>query len=195
MRCSPKAGREGMGKMQAGLDNTIALLTRTPATLDALLRDMPEAWTLCNEGGSTWSTFEVVGHLIHAEHTDWIPRARWILEFGESQPFEPFDRSGHESLIRGKSLEQLLDEFAEARSQSLSGLREMNLSAADFERRGRHPGLGTVTLSQLISTWAAHDLNHLHQIARILAHQYRDAVGPWNRFLGVMRCDGHSESA
>lgn len=181
--------------LEASLENTIALLTRTPATLNALLREMPDAWTRCNEGGRTWSVFEVVGHLIHAEHADWIPRARWILEFGESRPFEPFDRSGHEILTRGKSLEQLLEEFADARSQSLAGLRAMNLQGADFERRGRHPALGTVTLSELIATWAAHDLNHLHQISRIMAHQCRNAVGPWRRFLGVMHCDGHSEPA
>lgn len=181
--------------MQATLDSTIHLLTRTPRTLNVLLRDMPASWTLCNEGGSTWSAFDVVGHLIHAEHTDWIPRARWILEFGESRAFEPFDRSGHEALTRGKVLEQLLDEFAQARSQSLAELRAMNLQGRDFERRGRHPALGIVTLSQLLATWAAHDANHLHQIARIMAHQYRDAVGPWIRFLGVMHCDGHSAPA
>ncbi|HEV2134867.1 MAG TPA: DinB family protein [Terracidiphilus sp.] len=181
--------------IEASLDNTIALLGRTPATLNVLLRELPAAWTLCNEGGSTWSVFDVVGHLLHAEYADWIPRARWIIQFGDSRPFEPFDRSGHEPLTQGKSLEQLLDDFAEARSQSLAGLRAMNLQAADFERRGRHPALGAVTLSQLLATWAAHDVNHLHQISRIMAYQYRDAVGPWSRFLGVMHCDGHSQPA
>lgn len=181
--------------VKASLDNTIALLGRTPATLSVLLRELPVAWTLCNEGGSTWSVFDVVGHLIHAEYADWIPRAKWIIQYGESRPFEAFDRFGHEALTHGKSLEQLLDDFAAARSQSLAGLRAMNLQEADFARRGRHPALGTVTLLQLIATWAAHDVNHLHQISRIMAHQYRDAVGPWKRFLGVMRCDGHSESA
>lgn len=181
--------------MEASLDNTIALLRRTPPVLDALLRDLPAAWTRCNEGGDTWSVFDVVGHLIHAEHDDWIPRAKWILASGEMKPFEPFDRSGHERLVRGRSMEQLLDEFAIARSKSLAELGALNLQAADLERRGRHPALGAVTLSQLLATWAAHDANHLHQIARIIAHQYRDAVGPWNRFLGVMRCDGHSAPA
>lgn len=180
---------------EADIDNTVALLQRTPSALDALLRGMPDFWTLRNEGGDTWSVFGVVGHLIHAEHANWIHRAKWILEFGESQPFESFDQAGQEPLTRGKSLNQLLDEFAEARSQSLAELRAMKLQASDFERYGRHPVLGAVTLSQLFATWAAHDVNHLHQIARIMAHQYRDAVGPWSRFLGVMHCDGHSEPA
>ncbi|HEV2323575.1 MAG TPA: DinB family protein [Terracidiphilus sp.] len=181
--------------MQATLDNTIALLTRTPPTLNALLREMPAPWTLGNEGGDTWTVFDVLGHLIYAEQIDWIPRIRWIFKFGESEPFEPFDRSGHEGLTRGKSLEQLLEEFAHTRSKSLAELTVMDLRETDFERRGLHPALGSVTLSQLLATWAAHDVNHLHQIARIMAHQYRDAVGPWVRFLGVMHCDGHSAPA
>lgn len=181
--------------METYLDNTLALLERTPAALDALLRGLPDFWTQRNEGGHTWSVFGVLGHLIHGEHTDWIPRAKWILEFGESKPLERFDRTGHERLSAGKPLKQLLEEFARARAESLAGLRAMNLQPADLERRGRHPVLGSVTLSQLLATWAAHDVNHLHQIARIMAHQYREAVGPWVRFLGVMHCDGHSEAA
>jgi hypothetical protein len=181
--------------METHHDNTLALLARTPSALDALLRGLSDFWTLRNEGGNTWSVSGVIGHLIHGEHTDWIPRAKWILEFGDAKPLERFDRTGHQRLTSGKPLEQLLDEFAQARSQSLAELRAMNLKAADFERRGRHPVLGAVTLSQLLSTWAAHDANHIHQIARIMAHQYRDAVGPWVRFLGVMHCDGHSEPA
>ena len=181
--------------MEANFQDAIALLARTPSALDALLRDMPEAWTLRNEGGDTWSASDVVGHLVHAEHADWIPRAKWILQFGESKPFEPFDRLGHERLTRGKSLGQLLDDFAEARSKSLSELHAMNLKTEDLERRGRHPALGVVTLLQLLATWAAHDMNHLHQISRIMAHQYRDAVGPWRRYLGVLQCNGHSAPA
>lgn len=181
--------------METNLANTTALLERTPQALDALLRDLPDAWILCDEGNNTWTVFDVVGHLIHGEHTDWIPRAKWILQFSDSKPFEPFDRSGHESLVRGKSFAQLLDEFAQARSRSLAELRAMNLRPEDFERHGLHPALGTVTLAQLLATWAAHDLTHLHQISRIMAHQYRDAVGPWRRFLGVMQCSGHSAPA
>jgi hypothetical protein len=174
------------------LRDTISLLTRTPAALDALLRELPEAWTLRNEGEGTWTAFDVVGHLIHGERTDWMPRARMILEYGESRAFEPFDRLAQTQESRGKSLGHLLDEFARVRSTNLAELRALNLQQQDLERRGRHPALGPVTLSQLLATWAAHDLTHLHQISRILAHQYREAVGPWSAYLGVMRCAGHS---
>ncbi len=174
------------------LQDTIALLSHNPAALDSLLRGLPEGWTHRGEGEGTWTAFEVVGHLIHGERTDWMPRARMILEFGDSRPFEPFDRGGHEQEIRGKSLGQLLDEFARARSENLVALRSLDLRREDLDKRGLHPALGVVTLSQLLATWAAHDLTHLHQISRIMAHQYREAVGPWSAYLGVMQCAGHS---
>ncbi len=174
--------------MEQNLDQTISLLSHTPAVLDALLRDLPEEWTLRNEGKDTWSAFDVVGHLIHGERTDWIPRARMILQFGESRPFEPFDRWGHIRESQGKSLGQLLDEFARLRSENLGELRALHLRQEDLERRGRHPAFGAVTLSQLLATWATHDLTHLHQISRVMAHQYRDAVGPWIEYLGVLHC-------
>lgn len=179
---------------EASLANSIALLERMPPALDGLLRGLPDEWTHRNEGENTWTVFDVVGHLIHGEYTNWIPRAKWILQYGESKPFEPFDRTGQEKL-RGMSLPQLLDEFSLARSQSIAELHTMNLRPADFARRGHHPALGTVTLAQLLATWAAHDLTHLHQISRIMAHQYREAVGPWRKFLGVMECTGHSAPA
>ncbi len=175
------------------LHQSIALLERTPAALDALLRGLPEEWTQRNEGAGTWTVFDVIGHLIHGERADWIPRARRILEFGESKPFDRFDRFAQERESRGKTLPQLLDEFAGLRTEKLDELRAMNLTEEDLKRRGTHPALGVVTLSELLSTWAAHDLTHLHQISRIMAHQYREAVGPWTKFLGVMRCAGHSE--
>ena len=178
--------------MAHNLEHTLALLSRTPAALDAFLRGLPEVWTRSNEGENTWSPFEVVGHLIHGERTDWMPRARMILEVGETRPFEPFDRWGHVRECEGKSLEQLLDEFARSRLQNLNALRALNLQPEDMARRGRHPALGVVTLSQLLATWAAHDLTHLHQISRVCAYQYREAVGPWSAYLGVMHCDGHS---
>jgi len=178
--------------MEQNLEHTICMLTRTPATLDALLRDLPEAWTMRNEGGNSWSAFDVVGHLIHGERTDWIPRAKMILEFGENRAFEPFDRLAQERESRGKSLGDLLDEFTRARAENLTELKGLKLRPEDLERRGRHPSLGVVTLSELLATWAAHDLTHLHQISRIMAHQYREAVGPWSKFLGVMQCAGHS---
>jgi hypothetical protein len=181
--------------MEHNLEHTISLLTRTPAVLDALLRDLPEAWTFRNEGEHTWSAFEVVGHLIHAERTDWMPRARLVLQFGATQPFQSFDRGGHLRESHGKSLGQLLDEFARVRSENLAELRGLHLRQEELERRGRHPALGVVTLAQLLATWAAHDLTHLHQISRIMAHQYREAVGPWSAYLGVLQCAGHSAPA
>jgi hypothetical protein len=172
------------------LSETVSLLARTPAVLDALLRGLPDIFVLRNEGGKTWNALEVMAHLIHAEHTDWMPRVRMLLEFGESQVFPPFDRlpSGQET----RSLAQLLNEFARARSENLAALDALHLSGEDLERRGRHPAFGVVTLSELLSTWAAHDLTHLHQLSRVMAHQYRDAVGPWNAYLGVLHCTGHS---
>ena len=178
--------------MKHDLQHTIALLERTPATLDTLLRDLPEAWTLGTEGTSTWSPFDVVGHLVHGERTDWIPRVKMILEFGDTRTFAPFDRRAQERDSQGKSLAQLLDDFALLRSANLDTLRAWNLQPADMERRGRHPAFGVVTLSQFLATWPAHDLTHLHQISRVMAHQYREAVGPWTAYLGVLQCAGHS---
>jgi hypothetical protein len=180
--------------MELNLPDTISLLTRTPAALDALLRDMPETWTLRNEGGDSWGPFGVVGHLIHAERTDWIQRAKIVLQFGETRTFEPFDRLGQVRESQDRSMEQLLDEFARLRSENLAELRALNLRPEDLGRRGRHPALGAVTLSELLATWAAHDLTHLHQISRVMAHQYREAVGPWSSYLGVLQCAGHSSS-
>jgi len=174
------------------LDETIAVLTRTPATLDALLRGLPESWVRNNEGKDTWSAFDIVGHLIVGERTDWMARARVILENGEARPFDPFDRFAQLKETQNKSLEQLLDDFARLRRENLAALSALNLQPEDFSRRGRHPALGVVTLSQLLATWAVHDLTHLHQLSRVMAHQYRDAVGPWNAYLGVLQCNGHS---
>ena len=178
--------------MPQNLQHTISLLARTPATLDALLRDLPEEWTMRNEGGNTFNAFDVLGHLIHGERTDWMPRVTRILEFGESRAFDRFDRRAQEAESQGKSLAELLDEFARARAENLVQLRALNLMEQELNRRGLHPELGTVTLSQLLATWASHDLTHLHQISRIMAHQYREAVGPWTAYLGVMQCAGHS---
>ena len=178
--------------MEQNLPHSIALLTRTPATLNALLRDLPETWTSTNEGENTWTVFDVVGHLIHGERTDWMPRVKRILEFGEAKTFDPFDRFAQTRESQGKALPQLLDEFSRLRADNLTELRALNLQPQDIQRRGRHPALGVVTLSELLATWAAHDLTHLHQISRIMAHQYREAVGPWSKFLGVMHCSGHS---
>ena len=148
--------------MPQNLNDTITLLSRTPPALNALLRDLPETLTMRNEGDKSWTAFDVVGHLIHAERTDWIPRAKTILQFGDTQSFAPFDRLGHLRETEGKSLGQLLDEFARVRSESLDELRKLKLQPKDLDRAGRHPALGAVTLSELLSTWAVHDLTHLH---------------------------------
>jgi len=190
---SANPGNEG--KMNQDLSATVALLRRTPAALDALLRDLPESWIRADEGPNTWTAFDIVGHLIHAEQSDWIPRAAMIVQHGESQTFKPFDREAQKEKSLGKSLGNLLDEFTEARAESLTQLRSMNLRPEDLDRRGRHPVFGPVTLGQLLATWAAHDLTHLHQLSRLMAHQYREAVGPWSVFLGVLNCHGHSSDA
>lgn len=176
------------------LQHTISLLARTPAALDALLRDLPETWTLRNEGDATFNALDVIGHLIHGERADWMPRARIILQSGENRSFDRFDRRGHEHEIQGKSLAQLLDEFSRLRSENVNDLRALNLQPEDLDRRGRHPALGVVTLSELLATWAVHDLTHLHQISRVMAHQYRETVGPWSAYLGVLQCAGHSSA-
>ncbi len=153
---------------------------------------LPHAWTLRNQGEGTWTPLDVVGHLIYGERADWMPRVRMILEFGDSRTFEPFDMWGHIHECRGKSLGELLDEFSRLRADNLADLQALRLRSEDFERRGRHPALGPVTMSQLLASWPAHDLTHFHQISRIMAHQYREAVGPWAEYMGVMRCAGHS---
>jgi hypothetical protein len=177
--------------MNHDLENTVALLERTPAALDALLRGLPETWTHRNEGEGTFTVIDVVGHLIYADKFDWMPRARMILDHGETRPFEPFDRWGHVDECKGRTLPQLLEEFVRVRAGCLEALRALNLTQSQLELRGRHPALGPVTLSELLSTWAAHDLTHLHQISRIMAHQYRPNVGPFAAFLGVLKCNGH----
>jgi hypothetical protein len=169
------------------LPQTVALLSRTPAALDALLRDLPDEWTLRDAGDGTWNVLGVIGHLIHCERVDWIPRVKIVLEFGESRTFDPLDRQAHVEDCRGKSLGELLDEFARLRAENLRELESLNLKPEDFRRRGRHPELGTVTLAELVATMPVHDLTHLQQIARILAHQYRDQVGPWRAYLGVLK--------
>jgi hypothetical protein len=180
---------------QPPLDATIALLARTPASLDALLRGLPDVWTLSNEGDGTWSAFDVLGHLNHCERADWMPRARIILDYGDTRPFDPLDRFAQVEESRGKSLDQLLTELAHLRAANLDQLRDWNLTPADLEKPGRHPALGSVTLSQLLAAWAVHDMTHLHQLSRILAGQYREYVGPWSRFLGVLQCNGHSAAS
>jgi hypothetical protein len=168
------------------MEEAVAILARTPATLDALLRGLPDGWITAHEGGETWSPFDVVGHLIHGERTDWVPRAKTILEHGEARAFEKFDRLAQFRESKGRTLASLLDEFAMLRQENLRELAAMRVTDADLDRRGRHPELGVVTMRQLLATWVAHDLDHVVQISRVLARQYSDEVGPWRAYLRVI---------
>jgi hypothetical protein len=168
------------------LEEAVAILSRTPATLDTLLRSLPQGWIAANEGGETWSPFDVVGHLIHGERTDWVQRARIILEHGEARAFDAFDRFAQFAMSEGRTLASLLDEFATLRRDNLRELATLGLSDADLDRRGRHPQLGIVTLRQLLATWVAHDLDHVVQISRVLARQYAEEVGPWRSYLRII---------
>jgi len=172
--------------MEFDLDQAIAVLARTPATLRTLLKDLPRDWVETNEGAGTWSPYDVIGHLIHGERTDWIARAKIILEHGESRPFDPFDRFAQFEESNGKTLESLLEEFATAREKSLAALRGLNLDAAELDKPGRHPELGKVTLKQLLATWVTHDLDHVAQIARTMAKQYASEVGPWQAYISIL---------
>jgi hypothetical protein len=172
--------------MQIDLELIINHLGRTPELLKDLLSEAPETAVYGNEGPGTWTPFDVVGHLIHAEITDCIPRAKIILQQGESRPFDPFDREAMLECSKGKTLNQLLEEFAELRKKNIVILREMNLSPDDFSRKGTHPALGTVTLGQLLATWVVHDLDHVNQIIRVTAKQFGSSVGPWEAYLSVL---------
>jgi len=173
--------------MEFQLDLALEILGRTPDTLRVLLKDLSDAWVQSNEGEDTWSAYDVVGHLVHGEYTDWIPRARIILTQGEAHPFEPFDRFAMFQESRGKSLNELLDTFERARTECLSSLHSFQLSTNDLKKTGIHPELGVVTLEQLLATWVVHDLSHIAQIAEVMARQYRDGVGPWKAYLPVVQ--------
>lgn len=169
------------------LEESVSVLTRTPATLDALLRDLPKAWTSATEGPGTWSPYTVIGHLIHAEKVDWMPRLAIILEHGPARPFDAFDREAQFTESQGRPLPELLDEFSALRRDNLARLRALNLQPSQLELRGTHPALGPVTLRQLLATWTAHDLAHLVQVSRVMARRYQEDVGPWAEFLSVMK--------
>ena len=172
--------------MELELSEITAILARTPATLRALLSDLPEPWLEANEGEGTFNPRDVLGHLIHGEKTDWIPRARLILASGESQPFVPFDRFGFREAIEGVSTEALLFGFETLRRENLATLSGFSLTADQLALTGMHPELGRVTLAQLLATWAVHDLNHAGQIVRVMARRYSQAVGPWKAYLGIL---------
>ena len=173
--------------MERRVAEVIEILERTPETLRAMLAGLGPQWLEADEGPETYSPLDVLGHLIFGEETDWLPRARLILESGERVPFTPFDRLGFVAKYRGRPVAELLDRFAALRRENLEALRALNLSAADLERAGTHPVFGRVTLDQLLAAWAVHDLTHLAQIVRVMAKRYGVAVGPWREFMGVLR--------
>ena len=172
--------------MEFDLGLSIDALTRTPATLKALLDNQAESWTEAAEGPDTFSPFDVVGHLIDGEETDWIPRARIILAHGPETRFAPYDRFRHRSRNVSRSIESLLDEFANLRAANLELLRSWGQTPAQLDLNGIHPTFGPVTLRQLLAAWVVHDLGHIAQVARVMAKQYGDAVGPWKAFLPVL---------
>ena len=174
--------------MEFSLTRCFEILERTPTVLRTLLHGLPDDWVMQNEGEKTWSPYDIVGHLIHGERTDWIARARIILSDGPQKTFTPFDRFAMFDESKGKSLSQLLDEFESLRTENLRTLRSLGITPEQFSRTAQHPSLGQVTMRNLLATWTVHDLNHLHQMTRVMAKQYKSEVGPWVQFLGVMHC-------
>ncbi len=165
--------------MNFSLEKSIEILERTPNVLNAMLQNISVEWTLNNEGEQTWRVYDIIGHLIHGEKTDWITRAEIILSEKPDKTFEPFDRLAQFDESNGKSLTQLLDEFKILRKTNIDHLRSKQLTDKNLEEKGIHPAFGEVTLSQLLSTWVVHDLNHIAQICRVMAKQYKTEVGPW----------------
>lgn len=172
--------------MDLDLSHAAAVLRRTPSVLRALLAGLPDEWTVATDGPESWSPYDVVGHLLHGERTDWIVRARIILGQGADRTFAPYDRRAQFEESRGKHLAQLLDEFAAARAANVVTLEGWSLTPGELALTGEHPAFGTVTLAQLLATWVVHDLGHLAQVTRVMAKQYRGAVGPWRAYLPVL---------
>lgn len=172
--------------MEYQYEQAVEILRRTPATLTALLGGLPEAWTTSAEGPDTWSAYDIVGHLLHGDETDWIARARIILEHGERRPFDTFNRTAMFEKYRAFSLDQLLAAFEQVRARNLETLAELHITPEKLSRTGTHPALGTVTLSQLLATWVVHDLNHIGQIVEVMSRQYAEAVGPWSAYLAIL---------
>ena len=172
--------------MNFDLNKTIEILERTPVVLETLLKGISDDWTLGNEGVDTWSPYDIIGHLIHGEKTDWVARVKVILEHGTRKPFTPWDRFAQYKESEGKTLQQLIDEFASIRKENLDWFKQLNLTEADLDKRGMHPSLGEVTLRNLLSTWVVHDLTHIAQISRVMAKQYKTEMGPWPQFFRIL---------
>lgn len=173
--------------MNFTIEKSIEILERTPDVLTTMLQDISVDWTSANEGEKTWSVYDVVGHLIHGEKTDWVPRAKIILSEKPDKSFEPFDRFAQFEESKGKSLTALLMEFKGLRKKNIEYLRSKNVTEKNLNEKGIHPAFGEVTLSQLLSTWVVHDLNHISQISRVMAKQYKAEVGPWIEYLKILQ--------
>ena len=172
--------------MKYSLERSYEILDRTPAILQSLLAGLPDDWVMPNEGPETFSPYDVVGHLIHGERTDWAVRAKLILEFGNTKTFERYDRFAQYVESKGKTLQQLLDEFAVVRKENMSWFKSVNLTESDLDKKGMHPVLGEVTLRNLLATWVVHDLTHIAQITRVMAKQYKEDMGPWPEFFRIL---------
>ncbi len=172
--------------MKFNLEKSFEILDRTPDSLKAVLSDISPEWVMNNEGPDTFSPFDVVGHLIHGEKTDWRKRVERILEFGGSKPFEPYDRFAMFELSKGRTIAELLEEFSLLRKQNMVWMREQNLHEADLDKKGMHPVLGEVSMRELLASWVIHDLTHIAQITRVMAKQYKDEMGPWRQFFRII---------
>ena len=172
--------------MQLDLQKSFEILDRTPQVLEQLLSGLSEEWLRNNEGPDTWSPYDIVGHLIHGEKTDWIERTERILDASKSNTFEPFDRFAQFNEDQHKTIDALLTEFSVIRSKNLAQIKKLNIATEDLDKKGIHPSLGEVSLKNLLATWVAHDLGHIAQITRVMAKQYKEAVGPWQEYLSVM---------
>jgi hypothetical protein len=172
--------------MEFSFARSYEILDRTPDALRAILAGLPDDWIMNNEGPDTFSPFDVIGHLIHGERTDWASRAKMILEFGTTKTFVPYDRFAMYEESKGKNLQQLLDEFERLRKENMQWLRSLNLTEDDLDKKGIHPNFGEVTLRQLLATWVVHDLTHISQVTRVMAKQYKTTIGPWTQFFRVL---------
>ena len=178
--------------MSFSIDKSIEILERTPVVIETMLKGISKDWVTKNEGPKTWSAFDIVGHLIHGEKTDWIPRMEIILSNKTNKKFVPFDRFAQFKNSKGKSLHQLINEFKKLRKNNISKLKSKRLQTKYLNKKGIHPAFGNVTLKQLLATWVVHDLNHIAQISRVMAKQYKKEVGPWKEYLKIIQQDRKS---
>ncbi len=172
--------------MKYSHEESYLILERTPLVLKALLSNLSAEWIMSNEGPETFSPYDVIGHLIEGEKTDWAVRAKIILTFGLSKPFEPWDRFAQYENSKPKTLDELLDEFETVRKENMTWFRSLHLSEDDLNKKGMHPVLGEVTLRNLLSTWVVHDLTHIAQVTRVMAKQYKEEMGPWPEFFRIL---------